>query len=445
MQQQAPANARAFGAFIAEGTRRIVPADVEDAARLCLADWLSVAIGARGEDAGRIVRELAASWGTVGRSTVIFGRSSAAPLAALANGTLAHCLDFDDTHMPSITHTSAPVWAATLALGEAIGSDESRLVAAFITGFETATRTGKGLGQALTARGLHSTGVWGRIGAAAAGAALLGLDADKAAHALATAATQSSGLVGSFGTMAKPFHAGKAAMDGVMAAELAARGFAGQPAVLEPGAGLDRALIQDGSLQLPQPDFSGFELAANSFKPYAACHLVHPAVDAARKSGLAPDEVRAARAYVSPLCMQVTGGTDGRPGSPLAAKFDLRYCLAMAFAGRRLSAADFMEPWVPDERLRDLAGRIDPAADARHGVASAALEVETVDGRRLHVDVPVGKGHPGNPMTWDDMGAKMHGLVAPVLGDAAAVELKELAQAFGGGRSLVRIRQLVAG
>jgi 2-methylcitrate dehydratase PrpD len=375
---------------------------------------------------------------------VIFGRPAPAPFAALANGTLAHCLDFDDTHMPSITHTSAPVWAAALAAGEAAGADETTILGAYLTGFETATRAGHGLGQAVTSRGLHSTCVWGRLGAAAAGSAIAGLDGERACHALALAATQAGGLVASFGTMAKLFHAGKAAMDGLLAAQLAASGFTGNPGVLEPGGGFDRVLIQDGSLQLPIADGSAWQIAQNSFKPYAACHLVHPAVDAARNSGLAPHQVRSVRATVSPLCMQVTGNTDGRPTAPLAAKFDLKYCLAMAFAGRTLSAADFMHPWTRDDALARLAQRIAPEADGRLGVAAARLSIETSEGRTLDVDVPVGKGHPGNPMSWDDMAAKMNGLVGPVLGLEAAAELLSLARAFGDGRSLARLRRILA-
>lgn len=443
MQQQPSSNSRAYGAFIGRAAGRNHPPEVLDAARLCLADWLAVAIGAAGEDAGRIVRETAAGWGATGRSTVIYGYPTAAPLAALANGTLAHCLDFDDTHMPSITHTSAPVWAATLALGEATGASETAMLGAFVTGFETATRAGKGLGQAVTARGLHSTCIWGRIGAAASGSVLLGLDANRSAHALAAAATQAGGLVASFGTMAKPFHAGKAAMDGIVAAELAARGFEAKPGVLEPGGGLDRAVIQDGSLRLQEPDFSGWELLSNSFKPYAACHLVHPAVDAVRKSGVGMGDVKAVRVAVTPLCMQVTGGTDGRPASPLAAKFDLKYCIAMAFGGQTLSARDFMEPWSLDARTADLAGRIATRVEAGYGVATARLEIDATDGRTLAIDVPVGKGHPGNPMTWDDMRAKLDGLVAPQLGAAVAEEVLALARDFGNGRSLPRLRELL--
>ena len=444
MPTQDSSNARALGAFIASHGLRDFPDPVLDAARLCFADWLAVALGAHGEDAGRIARETAQSWGSTGRSTVLYGAPMAAPFAALANGTLAHCLDFDDTHMPSITHTSAPVWAATLALGESVGASEAQILRAFVVGFECATRAGTGLGQAVTARGLHSTGVWGRIGAAAAGSALLGLDETRAMHALATAATQAGGLTGSFGTMAKPFHAGKAAMDGVLAAQLASRGFEAQPGVLDPDGGLDRALIQDGSLKLPRVSFDGWQILSNSMKPYAACHLVHPAVDGMRALGIDAGAVKAARAWVAPLCMQVTGAASGRPDGPLAAKFDLRYCLAMALSGQTLSARDFMEPWRMEHSIADIAGRITPTADPSMTVASARVEIDTTDGRLLKLDIPVGKGHPGNPMTWADMRQKFDGLVEPRFGNRTP-ELFELAREIGSGRVVERMREMVGG
>ena len=156
------------------------------------------------------------------------------------------------------------------------------MLAAFVAGFETASRVGYGLGEAVTARGWHSTGVFGRLGAAAASAVLLKLDVERTLHALGAAATQTSGLTASFGTMAKPFHAGKAAMDGVLSAQLAAGGFRAATGLLESAGGLDSALVQDHSVRIKPADFSGWEILNNSFKPYAACHLTHPAVDAGR-------------------------------------------------------------------------------------------------------------------------------------------------------------------
>lgn len=426
-------HARILGDYIAGASQQPIPDAVIDAARLCLADWLAVAIGARDEDAGRVVRVTVAGWESHGRATVLFGEpgSATASAAALANGTLAHCLDFDDTYVPAITHTSAPVWAAVLALGQARDAKAHAMLEAFVIGFEVAARAGYGLGQGLTARGLHSTGVFGRIGAAAACARLLGLDETRAMHALAAAATQAGGLTASFGTMAKPYHAGKAAMDGVLSAELAAAGFIAAPGTLEPG-GLDRALIQDGTLAFKRPEFSGWEILNNSFKPYAACHLVHPAVDAARASGIAPERIRRARATVAPLAMQITGSASGRPATPLAAKFDLRYCIALALHGRSVSAGDFREPWTADAGVLATAAKIDAAADASFGFATADLAIEVADGPAKVLHIETAKGHPGNPMRWDDMWAKFDGLTAPVLGSGRR-GLFDLVRAFGQG------------
>jgi 2-methylcitrate dehydratase PrpD len=443
-------NADAIGAFIASAAERPIPPEVLDAARLCLADWMSVAIGAREEPAGRIARETVAGWRSHGRANVLFGGTAAAPFAALANGTLAHCLDFDDTYVDAVTHTSAPVWAATLALGQEIGAAEPAMLAAFVTGFEVAARVGHGLGQAATARGWHGTGLFGRIGAAAASAALLRLDADRARHAVALAATQTSGLTASFGTMAKPFHAGKAGMDGVLSAQLAAGGFTGAPGLLEPGGGLDNAVIQDGSLSIAPVIFGdvlsgGWRILRNSFKPYAACHLIHPAIDASRlllERRIDPRSIQSLQADVGALAMKVTGGADGDPATPLAGKFDLRHCVALALHGRDVSAADFREPWTPQPAITATAAKIAVSVHPDMGFASAALTAVTPDGP-VRVFVPVAKGHPGNPMGWTDMERKFGGLTAPELPGGGGALFDPLRR-FGAPGTLAAIQAIVA-
>src|SRR5437763_15872528 len=412
-------NGPAIAAYIAETSRRALPPEVADMARLCLADWLGVAIGAADEPAGRIVRQVVAGWHSAGNSTVLHGSTAAAPFAALANGTLAHCLDFDDTYVRAITHTSAPVWAAVLALAEEVGADEASMLAAFVAGFEVAARIGDGLGEPVSARGWHGTGVFGRLGAAAAASALLRLNAERALHGLGLAATQTGGLTASFGTMAKPFHAGKAAMDGVVAAQLAAAGFTAATGLFEPGGGLDTALVQDRSVtfaSLDSPgDLSGWCILDNSFKPYAACHLTHPAVDAARALASLVAEhggVGSIRAEIGALAQQITGGKRGEPASPLEGKFDLKYCVALGLHGHAVSAADFREPWHPDPAIYATAAKVENTVSPEMGFTSARLTVAFADGRREIVHVPVAKGHPQNPMNWDDMHAKVAALVS---------------------------------
>ena len=363
---------------------------------------------------------------------------------------MAHCLDFDDTYVRAITHTSAPVWAATLALGEEVAADEPAMLSAFVTGFETAARIGSGLGEAVTARGWHGTGVFGRLGAAAAASALLRLNAEQALHALGAAATQTGGLTASFGTMAKPFHAGKAAMDGVVAAQLAAAGFTAATGLFEPGGGLDTALVQDRSVtfaSLDSPgDLSGWRILDNSFKPYAACHLTHPAVDAARALASLVAEhggVGSIRAEIGALAQQITGGKRGEPASPLEGKFDLKYCVALGLHGHAVSAADFREPWHPDPAICAMAGKVENTVSPEMGFASARLTVEFADSRCETVHVPVAKGHPGNPMNWDDMHGKFDALVAPRLG-ARSDTLFGLLREFGRGDVLAEIRAMLA-
>jgi len=439
-------NGPAIAAYIAGAPQRVPPSEVADMARLCLADWLGVAIGAGEEPAGRIVREVAASWRSEGRATVLFGSTAAAPFAALANGTLAHCLDFDDTYVRAITHTSAPVWAATLALGEEIGADEAAMLSAFVSGFETAARIGSGLGEAVTARGWHGTGVFGRLGAAAAASVLLRLDPGQALHALGVAATQTGGLTASFGTMAKPFHAGRAAMDGIVAAQLAASGFTAASGLFEPGGGLDTALVQDRTVTIAPAEFAGWRILENSFKPYAACHLTHPAVDAARALALSANErgaIASVRAEIGALAEQITGGKSGTPVSPLEGKFDLKYCVALGLHGHALSAADFREPWHPDPAVCATAGKVASVVSRDMGFAAARLTVDFADGRHEAAHVPVAKGHPGNPMDWDDMRGKFDALVTPRLG-ARTDALFGLLRAFGRGDVLAEIRAMLA-
>ncbi|MCC6534352.1 MAG: MmgE/PrpD family protein [Burkholderiales bacterium] len=407
-------NTRAIAEFVASMGSRELPPEVLDTARLCLADWLGVALGAIQEPAAHVVHDTAKTWQSAGRSTVLLGGSAAAPIAALCNGTLAHCLDFDDTYVKGITHISAPVWAATLAVGEALGASEQAMLAAYITGFETAARAGYDLGELVTARGWHSTGVFGRIGAAAAASVLLRLDAAAAVHALGAAATQASGLTASFGTMAKPFHAGKAAMDGVIAAQLAAKGFRAAEGLLDPGAGLDSALIQDRAGTIRPADFSGWEILNNSFKPYAACHLTHPAIDAAKAVRAAHPNAPSAREIkveVGALAKQVTGEKSGAPTTGLEGKFDLKYCIALALHGHTLSATDFREPLRLDPAVAATAGKVQVSAHSRYGFASARVQADLGPGDPVEAEVSVAKGHPGNPIGWSDMRDKFTGLL----------------------------------
>jgi 2-methylcitrate dehydratase PrpD len=435
-------NAAALADFVVGMRQRSLPPEVEAAARMCLVDWLGVAIAARDEGAARAVRTVVAGWGS-GDAHVLFAPAASAAGAALVNGTMAHCLDFDDTHVGSLAHLSGPSWAAALALGTARKATPDAMIRAFLAGFETGGRLGNGgVGDALNERGLHSTGFIGCVAAAATSSAVLMLDQDGVARTLGAAATQAAGLTASFGTMAKPFHAGKAAFNGVLSAELAAAGFVPAPDLLEPEGGLASALIQDGRTRLP-PVTSEMarEVLRNSFKPYASCLLTHPVIDAARELARGLDVTRVERVGVGvhPMAVQLAGKPS--PATPLEGKFSIAFCAALGLSGRSASYGDFTPARLSDPALRALLPRVELVTVSDMAKTAAWMEVLMADGTRRRADIALALGNPERPLSWDDMQSKFTGLVEPALG-RDAVRLFGAARRFATGDDLAAIVQL---
>lgn len=412
-------------AFAAEVGSKPLPPEVLDAAKKCLADWVGVAVGARDEPAAHAVRATVAAWRAQGRSPVLFGQATTASAAALANGTLAHCLDFDDTHVGSVAHLSSPSWAAVLASGAAHQRDERALLAAFVAAYEVGARLGgQGFGVAVDHAGWHSTGVFGCLAAAAGAAATMGLDADAAGRALGAAATQVGGLTGSFGTMSKPFHAGKAAFNGVLSAELAAAGFVPSMALVEPDGAMARSLVQDHSHPLPVADFSaGWEVLRNTFKPYACCLLTHATIDAGRALAAQATgrDIAKITCSVNPLAIHLAGKP--APTTPLEGKFSTAFCAALALSGHAATQGDFSAARIGDPALRAIMTRVELQGDSVLAETGARMVVEFADGGRAEATVALARGNPGNPLNWDDLRGKFMPLAVPVLGPGVAAEL----------------------
>lgn len=442
----APSDEPTPGAFLAAATRRPLAPDVLEAARQAVADWFAVALGAAREPTTAAVRRAAASFAASGRAAVVLGSPSAEPVAALVNGTMAHVLDFDDTHPASGVHVTAPAWAAVFALATAEGRSGAEALAAFAAGYELAARLGAAgdLGAALLRRRFHPTGVLGRIAAAGAAAALLGLEPEAAEHALALAATMAGGLTGSFGTMAKPLHAGQAALDGVVAARLASVGFQGARRLLEPGGGLVAALVQDGSVrQEPLRLTAGQALLENEIKPYACGKGVHPFVAAGLllAPGLAGRAVARIRVSVHPDAPRVEGIR--HPRTAMEAKFSLSFCLASALLGSPMMPEDFTQRRLEAPQVRALMALVEVARDAgRPAPAAAHLQVTLADGSSLGAEVRLDREPAAGPMPWADLAAKFDRLVRPVLGERTDALFEALRQLDRPGR-LARVAALV--
>ncbi len=441
---QGTPNADAAAGFIASASGRNDPIEAVDAARMVLVDTIGVMLGAANEGAGQTVRKVATAWNASGNAQILLGGRSAPAIAALINATHGHCLDYDDTHVGAVAHLGNPTWAAALAVGQHLGASDRDILNAFITGFEIGARLGSGFGGAANMRGFHSTGMFGCLAAAAASAVLLGLDEDGIRNALGAAATQAAGLTASFGTMSKPFHAGKATMNGVLAAELAAAGFDAADTLLESSGGFGDAYVQDRRTVIKDLEFSGpLEITRNTLKPYASCLLTHPVIDAMRsvKDAAAGRPIDSIEVEVNPSCIKLAGKPNPQTG--LEGKFSTPYCAALSLHGYPVTDRDFTPERVADATLRDTLSRVTLTPAPGRIMTSARITLTFADGESLDAETELARGNPGNPMDWDDMRAKFMPLVTPVLG-ARADALYDLLRGFGDDDTMDAIREIVA-
>ncbi len=313
-----------------------LPDEVRELARQCVLDYLGVGLAGADDDLVRILLEEASEAGGTAQAGVI-GHGTRLPVlsAALVNGAIAHALDYDDVNLAMPGHPSVAVLPALLALAEEKKASGKAVIAAFVAGYETCCRIGMTLRPGHYNRGFHATGTVGAFGAAAACAHLLGLDAEATARALGIAGTQSAGLKSQFGTMCKPFHAGKAAQNGLLAARLAARGFSSRPDIVECAQGFAAThspdFVPEKALAEPK---RGYHIFNNLFKYHAACYMTHAPIECGRQlrqQGVAPADIAA-------IDLKLHHATDKvcnipAPADGLEAKFSLRQTVAMALSG----------------------------------------------------------------------------------------------------------------
>jgi 2-methylcitrate dehydratase PrpD len=426
---------RAIAAYAASALERDYPAAVTKAAVTALIDYIGVAVGAVDEAPVQPVRAVAVEWGARGKARIFLGPLTTPALAALVNATMAHAMDYDDAHQMGAGHISCPCWSAAIAVANQVGANERETLAAFITGFEVMARLGgggtTGVGRSLHRRGFHPTSILGRIGAAVVASVLMHLDERQIEYALGIAATTAGGLIGSFGTHAKPFHGGKAAMDGIMAAQLAARGFESATRLLELEKGLLDSIIQDRKVDVPPLDFSArWEILRNGFKPYASCRATHASIQAARKlsAAIGGRKISRVAAKIHPNAMVAAGKLN--PRTPLECKFSISFCIALGLRNYRVVATDFTEATFNDPAVTALLPHIELDVVPDQPQYEAHMDVYLDDGTHLHEDTAIVLGHADNPMSAEDFRGKFEGLVAPVLGAHTTAELYALLNEF---------------
>lgn len=441
-----------------------LPATAIEATRRNLLDTVGVAIaGASAPGCREVVRAVldnyagtqSAVWGT--------GRGASAAEAALANGTMAHALDFDDTHDIAVLHAGVSVVPAALAMADRIGGVSGEELAVAVTaGLDVACRLGVATRVSPVVRGWAYTATHGLFGAAAAAARLLKLEAEQVGHALGIAYAQAAGncqcLVD--GALTKRMQPGFSARNGVLSAILASSGITGTTNTFDGIHGLARIYL-GGEFDrdvLVRDLGASFEHENLSYKPYPACRHTHAAIDAAlhlaSEHDIDPDAVEAISVGVNEegyanVC--VPAETKSRPRVVVDAQFSIPFCIATALAKRRVFIPDLAPDALDDPAVLRLAAlvraHVDPQLQKEYGrgVSPAAVSITLKNGSTVTAIRTEALGGLAAPMDFDRLAVKFRQCARYASGPVTEAGADELIEAFRRFEFLPDVRALTAG
>ena len=456
---------RRLAEFAAAVRYETLPPDVVDSVRDRILDTVGLCLGATPLDTSGMALRVARSWGGPAEATVI-GAADRLPAvgAAFVNGVLAHSLDFDDTHLPSVLHPSASIVPGVLAVAESTGASVADAIAAAAAGYEVCVRTGmaaydKALGNSVFfERGWHATSICGTLGVAVAAAKLMGLGADGIGHALGIAVSMSSGVIegNRAGGSVKRLHCGWAAHAGVVAAQCALEGVTGPPTAFEGRFAFYQAFC--GGIAAPEEiDRRLGEtwcIPGIFYKPYPANHFTHTGIDAALalRKKVAPEQVASVRIGVAAPTVRTIGEPREqkvRPQSGYHGQFSGPFTFAAAFlggGGLGVGLEDFSDENARDERYLSLAAKVEIVANDECGAIfptqfPAVVRLTTVGGEVFEERVMANRGGPACPLSRDELRVKFSGNGRRALPERSVADLGDAILAMDAGR---RVRELMA-
>lgn len=412
--------------FITTTRYEDIPADVIELGRKSILDGFGLALSGNHAASGGLVRGHLESLGLgAGPCTVIGSRLKIAPrFAAFANGVAIHADDYDDTQLAVakdrvyglLTHPTAPCLPAALAIAERDRRSGRDFMLAYHLGIETECKISEAINPRHYQEGFHSTATCGTFAAAAAASRLAGYDLATTRRALSIAGSQSAGLRENFGSMTKPFHAGRASESGLVAADFAGRGWTAAGTILEAprgffraaGGGYDDAAIR-GQLGKPWT----FANPGVSIKPHPSGSLTHPGMTKMR-------ELIAANSIKAADVVSVKVGTNKnmpnalihhRPTDELQAKFSMEFCMAILLLDGKAGLSEFNDETVARADVKAMIEKIDfgvhPEAEAAgYDKMTTIIEIALKDGRKIEGRADFGKGSPANPMSFDEVAEK---------------------------------------
>jgi 2-methylcitrate dehydratase PrpD len=429
---------RLLADVLARASERDMSAPVLEEAYRATLDWLGSALAGSLERPARLAQGIAHSLGTSDEATMLSsGRASSAG-AALANGVASHILELDDVHKGSTLHAAAPVIPAALAIAEREHATGRAFYLAVVLGYEAALRVGEAVNPSHY-RFFHPTGTAATFGAAAAAGSLLRLTPEQMTDALGSAGTQAAGLweFNADGTMSKHLHPGKAAMNGVLAADLARVGFTGASKILEGDRGFFRATSTDyDASRITDALGVNWKIVENCYKLHSCCGHTHTAIDVAL-------DIRAAQQWnvhevlnrVARVEIQTYGPgyeivRERNPGTPYRAKFSIAYCVAAALLEGVVNLEQFSEDRFDGSKtiepaIAQLLSRIDVTVHEDLTSSYPAkwptrLIVKLTDGIEIRGASEYPRGNPENPVSTTDLEAKFLALTEPRFGASTA-------------------------
>jgi 2-methylcitrate dehydratase PrpD len=416
--------------FVAGTQWQDLPEDVRHLGKRSVIDGIGLALAGARSECGHIAQKYLGELGIAhaGGSTVI-GTSMRLParLAAFANGLAIHADDYDDTQLVVtkdrvyglLTHPTAPALPPALALAEREKKGGRDFMLAYQLGVEIECKVAEAINPRHYQTGFHSTATCGSIGAAAAAAKLLGLDVEATRRALSLGATQAGGLRENFGTMTKPFHAGRAAENGVVAAEMARLGFTASPNGLEAERGFFRAAgggFEPNLIMGELGDPWTFHFPGVSIKPHPSGSLTHPGMAVMlgliRRNNIQPGQVK--HVLVGTNHNMPNALIHHEPKDELQAKFSMEFCMAILLLERKAGLEQYTDEVVnrPDVQamIRKIDFRVDPEAEAAgFDKMTTIVTLTLTDGREIKGRADFGKGSPSNPMSDAELAEKFHG------------------------------------
>jgi 2-methylcitrate dehydratase PrpD len=401
--------AERLGRFVAGSEWDMLPESLRHEGRRSLLNFAGCALGVAKtppvEMAMRVVLPLSGA-----ERVAVIGRGERLdPLGAcFINAISANLLDYDDTHLRTVIHPTAPVAPAALALAEQRGLSGADLLHAFILGAEVACRVGNAVSPGHYARGWHITSTCGVFGAAAAAARLLGLDAGKTCHALGIAASQSAGIIENLPSAAKNVSVGNAARNGLFAALLAEAGYTAAPSSIEGALGWARAMGDEPSVAGATEALGGqWEIAKNTYKPYPAGIVMHAVIDAClalrHDHKLLADDI--AEITIAGDQLLLDRG-DRTVASDRDARVSIHHCAAVAFQFGKAGVKEFSDETVHDSAVVALRARTKARLDPASLRGAATATVCTRDGRTLQAVVTHPKGSIEHPLSDREIEAK---------------------------------------